>query len=260
MNPAQTHQTRLFGVGRGSAQAAWGHIMSPPCSRIRVAASGSGTTRGLVCATSFLSVSKGQLLAQAFLELQGGWRSSSGREGTVLGRGRENRGTQRVFVTRLLCAAGADELWCMGQRPAWGRRGEIPVPEGAAPSGWAVEPGGDGTGGNLSWQGIGRQPHSAALSGQALPADEHCVRPCQMSALSRALVEAGTQGGSVEGGHLVWDITRFALAKEDRKQSVLTGTWPAPVHCGPQPRCFFSFLCILEANAGQDLEKMGSVL
>lgn len=26
-----------------------------------------------------------------------------------------------------------------------------------------------------------------------------------------------TRGGSVEGGHFVWDITRFALAKEDRK-------------------------------------------
>lgn len=104
MNLAQTHQTRLFGVGRGSAQATWGHGMSPPCGRIRVAASSSGTRRGLVCATSFLSVSKGQLLAQAFLELQGGWRSGSGREGTVFGRRKENRGTESVCDKAVLCS------------------------------------------------------------------------------------------------------------------------------------------------------------
>lgn len=139
-----------------------------------------------------------------------------GRKGQHL-RGEGTTEGQRVFVTRLLCAAGADGLWCMGKCPARGWRGEIPVLEGAAPWGWAVEAGGDGTGGHLSWQGTGRRPHSAALSSQALPADAHCVRPCQMSGSSRALVEAGTQGGSVEGGHFVWDITRFALAKEDRK-------------------------------------------
>lgn len=139
-----------------------------------------------------------------------------GGKGQCLGGEGKTEG-QRVFVTRLLRAVGAEELWCMGKCPARGQRGEIPVLEGAAPSGWAVEPGGDGTGGHLSWQGTGRRPHSAALSGQALPADAHCVRPCQMCGSSRALVEAGTQGGSVEGGHFVWDITRFALAKEDRK-------------------------------------------
>lgn len=76
VNRAQSHQTRLFGVGRGSARAARGCGGSPPCGRIRVAASGGGTRRGSVCTSSFLPVGEGQILARA-----AGWSEDQWQEG-----------------------------------------------------------------------------------------------------------------------------------------------------------------------------------
>jgi len=204
VSPARSHRTRWFGSGR--ARAAWARSVSAPCAGVRVAAGSGDTRRGLVCTIAFLAAGT----AGSGLKPPSSSAVAGGAVVGGTGVGSSRGGSWQGCFLQPSSGAG-EHVRRRAER--WG-----PGAGGSSSLGLGC---GDGTGGHLSRRrrGSGR----TALPCPALP-DVWLGRG---SARRRRPAREGR-------GRTLWDVTRFALTKKERKQSPLAGPWPAP---RPRRRC-----------------------